>query len=228
MSPAISTAIRRMRRLGALTAMPVYCRRYGLERIDPCYFVRPTIDAESIVLDCGLGDNADFSDAIIRRFNAACHGVDPTQKHQASLAMVASRHADRFLLHPVALAGTTGWTTFYEAPEKISGSLFEGHVNAGGAHTYTVRSLSFGDLLASIGAPRIDLLKLDIEGAEYDVLAGIGDETLQSIGQIIVEFHHYCVKGVTETDTRRVVSRIKDLGFQSYSIDRINYLFFQM
>jgi FkbM family methyltransferase len=224
----ISTLVRRTRRLAALAAMPVYCRRYGLERIDPCYFVRPTIDARSIVLDCGLGNNADFSDAIIRRFHATCHGVDPTRKHQAPLGTVASRHADRLLLHPVALAGTTGWLTFYEPREYISGSLFEGHVNAGSATSYTVRSLSFEDLLAKIGATRIDLLKLDIEGAEYDVLAGISDETLKNIGQIIVEFHHYCVKGVTEADTRRVVDRITHLGFQTYSIDRINYLFFHV
>jgi FkbM family methyltransferase len=227
-SSVISSAVWRIRRLAALAVMPVYCQRYGLERIDPGYFVRPTIDARSIVLDCGLGNNADFSEAIIRRFNAECHGVDPTRKHQKPLARVASRHAGRLRIHPVALAGTTGWMTFYEAPQQISGSLFEGHVNAGGAVSYTVRSVSFEDLLAEIGVSRIDLLKLDIEGAEYDVFASISDKTIKNIGQIIVEFHHYCLKGVTEADTRRVVNRITGLGFQSYSVDGINYVFFNV
>ena len=226
MNRIAAAVTRRLRRLAALATVPFYCRRYRLEKIDPCYFVRPTLNAKSVVLDCGLGNDADFSDAIITRFSAQCHGVDPTKKHQSSLARVASRHGDRLRLYPVALAGTSGSMTFYEARDRVSGSLFGGHVNASGAVAYQVRSLSFEDLLAEAAIARPDLLKLDIEGAEYDVLASIADKTLKNIGQIIVEFHHYCVEGITERDTRQVVSRITGLGFQSYSVDGINYLFF--
>jgi FkbM family methyltransferase len=179
------------------------------------------------VLDCGLGDNADFSEEIITRFGARCHGVDPTRKHQASLAAVASRHGDRLRLCPVALAGVTGSMTFYEAADRISGSLFREHMNAKGAIAYPVRCFTLEDLMGDIGLSQVDLLKLDIEGAEYEVLASIGDEKLAGIGQIVVEFHHYCVPRFLGRDTRNMVERIRRLGFQSYSLDGINYLFFR-
>jgi FkbM family methyltransferase len=224
---AVSTAARRFRRLAALAVAPVYSLKYGIERIDPGYFVRNTIDTNSMVLDCGLGNNADFSDAIIERFGARCHGVDPTRRHQTSLAAVASRHADHLSICPVALAGISGSATFYEAVDQISGSLFGEHVNAKSAVSYTVRCFTFDDLMDELGLARVDLLKLDIEGAEYEVLASIGDEKLASIGQIVVEFHHHCVSRFLETHTRIMVSRLKRLGFQSYSVDGINYLFFR-
>ena len=223
----VSTAVRRFRRLATLTATPLYTRLYGLERIGPNYFVRKTIDARSVVLDCGLGDNADFSDAIIARFGARCHGVDPTRKHQASLAAVASHHGNHLRICPVALAGKTGCMTFYEATNQMSGSLFSEHVNAKNAACYPVRCLTYADLLSEMGLSRIDLLKLDIEGAEYEVLGGIGHRTLARIGQIVVEFHHHCVQGLAAKDTRKIVARLKRLGFQSFSLDGINYLFFR-
>jgi FkbM family methyltransferase len=224
---ALSTAARRLRRLAALGVAPVYALKYGIEKIGPGYFVRTTMDADSVVLDCGLGNNADFSDAIIRRFGARCHGADPTRKHQASLAAVASRHADHLRICPVALSANSGSATFYEAVDQISGSLFGEHVNAKSAVSYPVRCFTFDDLMDELGLARIDLLKLDIEGAEYEVLASIGDEKLASIGQIVVEFHHYCVPRFVQKHTRITVARLKRLGFQSYSVDGINYLFFQ-
>ena len=227
MNRAVSTAARRLRRLVGLSVTPLYTKRHGLERVGPGYFVRSTLDARSVVLDCGLGDNADFSDEIITRFGARCHGVDPTHKHQASLAAVASRHGDRFQLCPVALAGASGSKTFYEAVNQISGSLFGDHLNAAGALFYPVRCFTLEDLMGDIGLCQVDLLKLDIEGAEYEVLASIGDEKLAGIGQIVVEFHHYCVPRFLGRHTRNIVARLRRLGFQSYSLDGINYLFFQ-
>lgn len=223
-----ATAVRRLRRLAALTLMPIHCRRYCLQRIGPSYFIRKTIDASSVVIDCGLGNDADFSDEIITRYDSQCHGVDPTRKHQEALAAVVSRHTNRLHLYPIALAGTTGSVTFREAVDQISGSVFDSHVNAGHAISYTVPSKTLEDLIEHIGVARIDILKLDIEGSEYEVLASIGDDRLRSIGQLIVEFHHHCVGAFTSDDTKRAIGRLTALGFRSYSADGINFLFFRL
>ncbi|MGD0497273.1 MAG: FkbM family methyltransferase [Bryobacteraceae bacterium] len=227
MKSVVSTLTRRLRRLAALTSMPVYCRLYGLQRIGPSYFVRTTINDKSIVLDCGLGYDADFSAAIITRYGAQCHGVDPTRKHQAVLATVAGRHGDRLRLYPVAVAGTTGFMTFYEPIDQVSGSVFNGHVNASRAISYAVPSMTLKDLAAHIGVSRIDVLKLDVEGAEYDILEQQDDEWVKTISQIIVEFHHHCVKAFTLDDTKRAVAKLRSMGYRSYSTDGINYLFFR-
>jgi len=224
---AIASSARRLRRIAGLAAAPFYSHRFGIERIAAGHFVHTGLDENSVVLDCGLGDNADFSSAIIARFGSQCYGVDPTRKHQQSLASIACRHGSHLKHVPVALAAATEWMTFYEPLDQISGSLFREHVNANNAVSYQVPSSSFEDLLGKLGLAQVDLLKLDIEGAEYEVLTSIGDKTLAGIQQIVVEFHHYCVPRFPASQTRNTIARLKWLGFQPYSVDGINYLFFR-
>ena len=47
--------------------------------------------------------------------------------------------------------------------------------------------ITLADALA--GLPRVDLLKVDIEGAEYDVFAHTPDDVFQKIRSILVEIH---------------------------------------
>ena len=56
-----------------------------------------------------------------------------------------------------------------------------------GAGTERVRALTLDELCAEAGLARIDLLKLDVEGAELDVLAG--SAALGVVGTIIGEVH---------------------------------------
>ncbi len=58
----------------------------------------------------------------------------------------------------------------------------------------------------------ISLIKMDIEGAEVEVLDSLTDELLVSIPQLSVEFHDFC--GITPVDTvSRIVTRLQTLDF---------------
>ena len=52
-----------------------------------------------------------------------------------------------------------------------------------------VKSISIRDIIARYGLSKIDLLKMDCEGCEYDVFRNIEDETISRIRNIILEFH---------------------------------------
>jgi hypothetical protein len=43
--------------------------------------------------------------------------------------------------------------------------------------------------MAELGHQYIDVLKMDIEGSEYDVIASILNSNIK-VGQLLVEFHH--------------------------------------
>jgi phthiocerol/phenolphthiocerol synthesis type-I polyketide synthase E len=51
-----------------------------------------------------------------------------------------------------------------------------------------LRALS--DVIADEGLERVDLLKVDVEGSEWDVLAGLRDEHWPRIRQIVLEVHN--------------------------------------
>jgi FkbM family methyltransferase len=77
-----------------------------------------------------------------------------------------------------------------------------------------VRARTIPSLLAEIGAERIDLLKMDIEGAEVPVLETIEPAELARLGQITIEFHCDPLFPFGLNDrTEAVVRRLESLGF---------------
>lgn len=65
------------------------------------------------------------------------------------------------------------------------------------AVTVPCRLLRISDLIAAHGLERVDLLKIDVEGAEFDAVAGIDAEHWPRIRQVIVEIH----EGTAACDT---------------------------
>ncbi|HEV3050216.1 MAG TPA: FkbM family methyltransferase, partial [Longimicrobium sp.] len=59
-----------------------------------------------------------------------------------------------------------------------------------------IRTLS--QVIREQGVERIDLLKVDVEGGEYDVLAGIEEEHWEKISQVVAEAHDHDLHRVTE------------------------------
>ena len=91
--------------------------------------------------------------------------------------------------------------------------------------SYPVKGLTPRSLLDHIGLDSADILKLDIEGAEYKLLKTLPKDELLPFRQIFVEFHHHAVERYTYADTRKAVETVCEMGFENYSIDGHNYLF---
>jgi len=67
-----------------------------------------------------------------------------------------------------------------------------GLFDAGSATTSVeVETISLATLMQRLGIINIDILKLDIEGAEFDLIASTPNQILQRINQITVEFHDF-------------------------------------
>jgi FkbM family methyltransferase len=225
----VSRVVSRLHRLKAVPRSVIQSRRYRLVRVPPCYDVRDVLNSESVVVDCGLGPDADFSQAIIQRYGCCCYGFDPTRRHWPALSQVAAESNGKFGVSHFAIGAECGVMSFHESLDNVSGSLYMNHCNVRNDRTrhYDVQTVTLAEVLRIIGESKIDLLKLDIEGAEYDVLEGATDCVLDSINQIIVEFHDHCLEseGVGRKDAALV--RLSRMGFTSHTRDSINYLFFR-
>ena len=68
---------------------------------------------------------------------------------------------------------------------------------------------SLEGLLDSQGVTSVDLLKIDCEGAEYEILDATTDATLQRVKRIAMEFHELA----PEHDHRNLVTRLERAGF---------------
>ena len=92
-----------------------------------------------------------------------------------------------------AVAGHDGSATFYPSSSSIGSSLtrIDGNVPA-----VVVPASRLDTLMNELGIGRIDLLKIDIEGAEFDVLA---TAPMDRIGEIVAEVHYGLGHGDEQT-----------------------------
>ena len=147
---------------------------------EQAWYISPrTLPTRPVVVSLGLAENLSFDLAMIRDYRARVHGFDPTP---ASRAWVERNILpDDFHYHALAVAGHDGWLDLHERYGK--GGRQKGPV----FQRAPCRRLS--EISRELGLQEIDVLKMDIEGSEYDVLE---DALACKIfpHQIAVEFHH--------------------------------------
>ena len=78
----------------------------------------------------------------------------------------------------------------------------------------TVEMITLASLLELVEPNCVDLLKVDIEGAEWDVLSGLTPTLAERINQITVEFHDF-MDPSQRPRTERCIAQLQALGFHS-------------
>ncbi len=197
--------------------------------IEPNYYILDTLDSSSVIFDIGTGNDANLSQDLIRKFGLKSYGFDPTIRHQASLKQVESESGGKFAIYEYALSDKTGEAEFYESGDNISGSFSTDHVNIkkDSITAYRVKTASLENIFSIASVKSADLVKIDIEGEEYKVIASLTQEIADRVGQFIFEFHHHCIDQYSILDNLKAIRKITSLGYRHYSEDGINYLFYK-
>jgi hypothetical protein len=82
-----------------------------------------------------------------------------------------------------------------------------------------VPAYSLSTIVDRLGHDRIDLLKMDIEGAEYEVLDGLLASPVLPT-QLLVEFHHRYVEDGFEK-TYDIIARLRKAGYRIFAISEV-------
>jgi len=182
------------------------------------WWVCPDLLSEtSVVYSFGVGEDVSFDLSIVRRFGLRVFAFDPTPRVIEWIAR--QRVPERFTFVPVGLAAADGTRRFFPPanPADVSHSILpRSDVQP---TEIVVRRLS--TILAEQGHTTLDLLKIDIEGAEYEVLDDLLASSLRPT-QLLVEFHHGAAYGgLTLDDKRRAVGNLVAAGYRIVAISDI-------
>lgn len=175
----------------------------------PTYLIKK----ESTVVDVGLGEDISFSQSLINIYGCSVHGFDPTPK---AIEFVEKLNINKFTLHKYGLGGKSRTERFFlpNRDTHVSGSI--AHAEHLGNHEISVNLLSLDDLFKLIATDTISLLKIDIEGAEYEFFESTDFEKLSSkIDVICIEFHHRW-KQFGPKATRSAVKNWRRLDFLAF------------
>lgn len=190
------------------------------------FFIHPDlVNQNSIVYSIGIGKDISFDLKCIQEHQCSVYGFDPTPK---SINWIKSQQLDpRFHFHEYGIATETGTQTFYlpAHPKGISGSMVDNQ-DVDNTRPIEVQMKSFTDITQELGHTKVDVLKMDIEGAEYDVLANILESGVQ-IDQILVEYHDRMFS-MDEFKSREISEQLKKSGYEvfasSISWEEISYI----
>jgi FkbM family methyltransferase len=169
------------------------------------------LSPDSVIYSFGIGTNISFDLALIRRFSCKVHAFDPTP---LAIQWLKSQNLpESFLVYPWGLAAYDGSAVFTLPETHTVSFLMTTDVPSKLVAECQVRRLStIRDLL---GHDHIDLLKIDIEGSEYDVLDDIVTESAR-IDQLVVEFHHRWSRSPSRTE--QAISRIEECGLRLFHV----------
>ncbi len=155
------------------------------------------MDEDGVVLDIG-GQIGSFALAVARaRPTARVHVYEasPTSADYVRSNVGTNGLSDRVTVHAAALAGRAGEFTFVDSGHA------SGHngLNAPGqlGHEVTVPAITFDDAVAQAGGP-VQVVKMDIEGAEYDTILRSDPQSWVDVRGLVMEYHPFPGRGLPD------------------------------
>ena len=179
----------------------------------------------SVVVDVGA-NHGDFSEAASRSFPAARVLLfEPLPVLQPILERRCRRHAPLWKLETCALSDAEGTLDLHVAPDRdeigslkgFSRSYLEVTAAAGEVRKIPCRVRRLDDVVREAGIGQVDLLKIDVEGAEFEVLAGAKD-MLASTRSLVVEVSTIREENAAENALLRLLRLLDGHGFHPVAI----------
>jgi len=169
--------------------------------LDRAYYL-PDLEGKVVVdVGAGIGDSSIY----FAQSGAEVYAFEPLLESYklARRNIELNGLADKIHLYNRAVSGSHGFITLRTVvgePERSTTSSFDaGFVDAGSVETITL-----GEIIDQNGLNRIDVLKLDCEGCEFEVIRPENEQALALVHRILIEYHR---------DPRTICIFLRRMGF---------------
>lgn len=184
-----------------------------------------------LLIDCGLGKDISFPIEFLKKYNGYVVGIDPDPKSISYCEKILPKNME---IRSKAFWKKSGELIKFhlarpneELPKGAdgSGSILSSHDYVDGGIEIEVHTICLSEILNSLNRSACNILKLDIEGAEYEVISDlISSGQVNIVDQLLIEFHH----GVTHfniNDTNEILKKLESAGFKLIHVESRNYIF---
>lgn len=169
---------------------------------------------EIIVYSAGVGTDISFDKALMRRYRTAkIYAFDPTP---ISVEWIKRKKTPaNFIFHPIGIGTKNGKEQmFLPSSHRVSFTIHQWD-EASKEHV-EVEMKTINSIAEQHGHSFVDVLKMDIEGSEFEVLKAL-DFSKLSFGQILVEFHERFVENGVEIKNE-TIKRLETHGYICFAI----------
>ena len=161
------------------------------------------IEEGDVVVDIGFNYGI-FSLGAIMKKASKIYGFEPNKNIYGKLKDYPRK--DIVEIFNLAVSDKNETLTFYEGDNTLGSSIYDKVVDY--KESYEVECVNFYDFIQSRGINKIDFLKVDCEGTEYQVFDSIPDDFFKTIKRIHVEFHYN-----TDFRIKSLIDKLERNGF---------------
>ena len=171
------------------------------------------VEENDVVIDIGFNYGL-FSMVSLKNNPSKIIAFEPNPKLVSNYQKFFNH--EKIELYQKAVSHKTGKTLFKEAHSSGMSTIM-GDVNTNNIdNTYEVELVNFYQFLQENNINQIDYLKVDCEGAEYDIFDSIPNEYLTNqVKKIALEFHHK----FEDKKVQKLYNKIVSCGFKT----RVSY-----
>ena len=180
--------------------------RTSLVEIEQHYLIASALSDQCLVMDLGANVGR-FSAQVLDRFGCGVVAVEPERTNFDAIP----EHG-KLLKIQAAVGGTCSHSSIRISSDSTGHRLDLLNVS-GAASEQSVAVHDFSSLVALANIQRIDLMKIDVEGSEWDWLDSMSDNQLTAVGQITIEFHDFLPEYRETNRTWANYQRLLALGF---------------
>lgn len=169
------------------------------------------IDANWLCYSVGAGADISFDLELMDRYNATIRSIDPVEPY-VTLARQAAGDRPRFSAYQAAI-------TTADAPIRMQITHDPGSRSLSAARLYDsdrffeVPGRRLESLMAEFGDDHIDLLKLDVEGSEYEIIPTLDFRAL-GIKLFGTQLHH----SGSVSQARALIEAMRNQGYDPVAI----------
>jgi FkbM family methyltransferase len=193
----------------------INCKWYG--SLYGGFYVHPDLlTQDSIIYSFGIGEDISFDKDIIEEHQCKVFAFDPTPK---SISWVGSQLLpDSFSFFEYGISNQTESKDFYLPlkSEQISGSVVH-HKNVDDNQIIKVQMKQLIDIATKLKHSHINVLKMDIEGSEYETIDNILEAGIP-IDQILLELHERFFGNEGRKKTKKLLKTLKDNGYEIFGV----------
>lgn len=176
----------------------------------------------NVVFDVGANVGL-WSQYILTRGANKVYSFEPNRKAQEQLYKNFLNN-EKVTIIPYGLYSEKTTIPFYvdDNNSLISSTLIENGTSQ--TPTYYVDTVTLEEMMLKYNVEKIDLLKMDIEGAEFSIFEKMSNDTLSKIDSVLIEYHGFYFND-GDKKIKNLIDRLTDAGFQITKPDKYKFIF---
>lgn len=165
----------------------------------------------STIISGGVGNDVKFELELIKRKNTKVVGLDPTSTAENFVAAEKEKTPElrsNYIYLKKALSDSTDDLKLYFGEDDFMSSVSSQHRDTKTDNFFVCQATTIDELMKEY--KNVSYLKIDIEGAEYNILNKLEKIT---IPQISIEFHHHCSTEYKLSETISLIEKVANMGY---------------